>query len=226
MYIKNLLHFIKNTIEYLDYQEHGHWTVTTAIILIASLSAGIQIWGIQTQNKKIWKNKSGEALPLSFFLFQFIYFISYLIYGIKIKSGALIVSNLVFFMFIPVIVGLIKFMPSSRNKFKRELLIMPLLLLIIPCVLLIDAKWSLIVIFIIALLVYWNLLKELKQSLKINNIEPKFIYSVMLSSLVWFIYGIRINNFGIMISSGATVVSAIIILVVVKKIASKPKPRF
>ncbi len=217
MYLKNLISFALNSIEYLDYKEHGQFTLTSLVIVIAFLSAFIQAWGIRKQNNLIWKNKSGESLPISFFVFQFIYFLSYLIYGIKINSAALVINNLVFILFIPIIVGLIKFRFKNWNVTKNELALLPLILLIIPCVILINTQWSLLAILFIAMLIYWNLLKQMQKSFKLNNIEPKYIYSVALSSFVWLLYGWKIGDFGIITSNIVNITAVIFLLLVFRK---------
>ncbi|MFA5131648.1 MAG: SemiSWEET family transporter [Patescibacteria group bacterium] len=206
MVFKNLVNFFQGLIEYRDFIEHGHFTSVSIVVLIALLTAIIQAWGMLKQSKKIWQNQSGETLPLTFFAFQFFYFMSYLIYGIKIGSGSIILNNLVGFFFLPIIAGLIKFKLKENGSFRKELLFSPFFVLVIPCILFIKEEWSLLVVLVLALFVFTHLVRELFRTKKVRNIEPRFILSIIAGSSIWLFYGWKIGDFGIAISSGTTII--------------------
>lgn len=207
MIFEKIAKFVLETVEYQDYQARG-LSAVSLILFVGVLSSLIQGWGMYKQNSRIWNNKSGRAIPLTFFTFQFFYCMAYLVYGYNIKSGALILNNLVGFLYLPIIAGLIKFKLREHNSFKRELLVSPLLALIVPCVLIIKNEWALICILVIATAVFTHLVIEILQKKELKNIEPKYIYSVILGSGMWLWYGIEINDFGIASSSGSTIIVA------------------
>jgi uncharacterized protein with PQ loop repeat len=225
MIFENILSFIKETLEYKNYMSQGGFTQINFVIIIALISAGIQSWGILRQNKRIWNNKSGVALPLSFFAFQLFYYTAYLIYGAKIKSGTLIITNFIGILFLPIIIGLIKFKLKEGYSFKKDLLVCPLLSLMIPCVLLVEKRWSLIAILFIAMAVFSNLIYEVVKARGVRNIEPKYIYSVLLGALIWLWYGWQINDLGLIISSAATMFATSLFLSLYLTLKYlKPKP--
>ena len=206
MFVNNVINLLKETVEYQDFMANGI-TAMNLVIVIAAISGIIQGWGMIKQNNRIWNNKSGAALPLTFFAFQFFYFVAYFIYGFKIRSGALMINNLVGILFVPIIIGLIKFKLSEKGSFKKELIISPFLALIIPCVLFIKEQWSLIAILLLALAVFAHLIFEIIKKKELDNIEPKFIISILLGSSVWLWYGIGISDFGLIVSSGSTILA-------------------
>lgn len=204
--------FLQNLIEYQNYISHHELNIVTATIIIAIVVAAIQSWGILKQNKKIWKHESGKALPITFFVFQLFYCLGYLIYGFQIKSGALIISNFVGLLYIPIIFGLIKFKRRENGSFKEELLLSPLFMLTVPIILLIDKKWSLIAILGLAVFAISRFIKEFSRTKETKNVSPKFIISFLASSLIWLGYGYEINDFGLMISSSTTALGATLFL--------------
>lgn len=206
MIINNIISLFSETIEYRDFQVHGILTPIILALFIAVISAIIQAWGIIHQTKRIRRNKSTKSLPLTFFAFQFLYFMAYFIYGFKIQSSALIVSNSVGLLFIPIIVTIIKYKLIEGSSFKKEMLISPFLLMIVPCVIFIETQWSLIAVLALASIVFMQLVIEIIHNREIRNIEPKFILSIVLCSLVWLWYGIEVSDFGLITSSSATIV--------------------
>lgn len=210
MYINNIVSLFSETIEYRDFQLHGILTPIILALFVAIISAIIQAWGIIHQAKRIRRNRSIKSLPLTFFAFQFLYFMAYFIYGFKIQSSALIVSNSVGLLFLPIIITIVKYKLIEGSSFKREILISPFLLMIIPCVIFIETQWSLIAVLVIALIVFAQLVLEIIHNREIRNIEPKFIISIVLCSLVWLWYGIEASDFGLITSSSTTIAVGII----------------
>lgn len=206
MIFDNIVNFVKQTVEYQDYQVRGISAISL-ILIVGIISSVIQGWGMLKQNSRIWSNRSGVAIPLTFFAFQFFYFMAYLIYGYKIKSGALIVNNLVGILYLPIIIGLIKFKLREHKSFRRELYVSPFLALIIPCVIFIKSEWSLVAILVLAAGVFTHLIIEILRKRELSNIEPKYIVSVIIGSAMWLWYGFEIDDFGIMCSSGSTILA-------------------
>jgi uncharacterized protein with PQ loop repeat len=61
--------------------------------------------------------------------------------------------------------------------------------------------------------VFLHLIFEIIKTKKLKNIEPKFIISVILGSIIWFWYGIAIDDFGLAISSASTIGGGIMFLI-------------
>jgi MtN3 and saliva related transmembrane protein len=199
---------LESSIEYQNYIQYHELNIVTATLIIAILATFIQGWGILKQNKKIWKNRSGKALPISFFSFQFFYCLGYLIYGLEIHSVALIISDLVGLLYIPIIIGLIKFKRHENGSFKEEIILSPVFILIVPCILLVDKTWSLLIILALGVLVSVKLIRGFIKTGETKNISPKYIVSFLISSFIWLWYGYEIDDLGLIISSTASVLAA------------------
>lgn len=213
MIFKKIISLFAASIEYQDYLLHGTITTINFALFVALISAAVQAWGILRQTKLLKTNKSAAALPLTFFAFQFFYFMAYLIYGLKIGSVSLVISNVVGVLFLPIIFTLIKFKRKENVSFKSELLVSPFLALIIPCVVFIKKEWSLIAVLILATIVFTHLVVEIIRKREIRNIEPRFIISFILCSLVWLWYGIEVSDFGLIASSATTISVGIAFLI-------------
>ena len=203
---------MQNFIEYQDWENYHELDIVTGTIIIAFVVLLIQGWGIWKQNKKIWANQSGKSLPLTFFAFQFFYFLGYFLYGFRISSGALIVSNLVGLLYIPIIIGLIKFKRRENGSFKEEIRLSPIFILTVPLILFINKEWALIAILALAFLVMFKLVREFMRTKDTQNVSPKFIVSFLVSSLIWLGYGYGIRDFGLIVSSATTALAAILFL--------------
>lgn len=213
---------LENLIEYQNYLQYHQLNIVTGTFIIAIIATIIQGWGILKQNKKIWRNRSGTSLPISFFSFQFFYCLGYLIYGFQIHSGALIISDLVGLLYIPLIIGLIKFKRQENGSFKEEMILSPIFVLVIPCVLFVDQTWSLLIIFVFGALVSIKLIVGFIKTAETKNISPKYIMSFLISSVIWLWYGYEIDDLGLIISSAASVLAATLFLALYLKYKKSP----
>lgn len=205
---------MESLIEYQDYLAHQKITIISAAIIIAVITMIIQGWGILKQNNKIWQNKSANSLPLTFFVFQMLYCLSYLIYGIRIKSGALIISDLICFLYIPIIIGLIKFKRAGNGSFKEEIMLTPIFLLTIPVVLFVDKNWSLAAIFTLTIIVGYRIIIEFIRTKDTKDLSAKFVASFIISSLIWLAYAWAIKDIPLIISSCVSVSAGILFIII------------
>ncbi len=201
------------------------WNTITISFLAAILITIIQGWGIWKQNKKIWKNQSGKSLSLIFFVFQFSYFTSYFVYGIDRDSLTIIVNNILGLLFIPIIIGLIRYKLKEKELSRRELIISSLLPLIIPGTLLIkDKDLFLIIILGIAAISVAPQVLELIKTKETKNIEPKFIIVFLISGTLWLIYGLAINSLALITSSIPTILLSLMFLILYFSFNKKSPP--
>lgn len=218
MFIKN---YLESLIEYQSFVHYGGLSLVSGAIFVALSSALIQGIGILNQNKIIWKNRSSKALPLAFFVFQFFYCLGYALYGFKIHSGALIISNLIALLYLPIIIGLIKYRDKGSLLIKTDLIYSGVFILIVPIILFVDKKWSLLIVLAFAVLVISRFAREFYIARDTSNISCRYIIMFLVVSLVWLSYGLLIRDFGLIVSCAITALAALIFLVFYMKLKSR-----
>jgi len=196
--------FIKKTIEY---QNIGGWNEISISFIVMLFLTIIQAIGLWKQKTKI--GKAGEKTSLSLILFSFLfsYFIDYGIYGIYKYSLTIILSN--FFLglfFIPIIIKIIKHQKSGNGFSKIELIIAPFSLLLIPGIIFMTDKD-----LFLTILLFFSGLSLIPQGIKFlktrgsNDFEPLFVFSFLLSAIVWLIVGLKIDSQALIRSSIPTI---------------------
>jgi len=216
------MNFIKSFFtQTVKYQNWGWNTITLTLFFVIILTI-IQGWGIWRQNKKIWQNKSGKSLSLTFFIFQFSYFTAYLIYGIDRGSLAITINNLLGALFVPIIIGLIKYKDREKDLSIKELILSSLFILIIPIILLVDNKdLILIIVFVIAGISVIPQILEIIRSKETTNIELKFIIVFLISGTLWLLYGLAIHSLALITSSAPTILLSLIFLIMYVRYSTK-----
>jgi len=196
--------FIKKTIEY---QNIGGWNEISISFIVMLFLTIIQAIGLWKQKTKIGKTGEKTSLSLILFSFLFSYFIDYGIYGIYKYSLTIILSN--FFLglfFIPIIIKIIKHQKSENGFSKIELIIAPFSLLLIPGIIFMTDKD-----LFLTILLFFSGLSLIPQGIKFlktrgsNDFEPLFVFSFLLSAIVWLIVGLKIDSQALIRSSIPTI---------------------
>jgi len=226
MYFKNLLsNFVETSLEY-QYRDN-YFFITGLIISLLMLIA--QTWGLLAQNKKIVKNGS-EAMSLIFFSGQFLYFFGYVNYGLFSHNLTIIISSLSGFIFLPIILNLIrkkvKLIKTANQAYEKTILSKRLkielsfsallFIILIPAIYIINDKNLLLLLLLAAVIA--SLFPQIYQVFKyrtVKNIAIKYVSALIISSLLYLIYGVMMEiyvreSWGIIATGSASLISLIV----------------
>ena len=94
------------------------WNISTFWVIGVNIFTIVEWWGLRKQNKKIWKERSGESLSVTLFTFLLFATWAFIFYGIAIKSASSVINGLVLgIMYMPTVTGIWKFKQwSTREK--------------------------------------------------------------------------------------------------------------
>jgi|GEM_PF-1027852 len=224
MYFKNLLFQIVEAS--IEYQNRDNLLFICGLT-IALLMFIIQTWGLLAQNIKIARQGS-EALSLIFFTGQFIYFFGYINYGLYSHNLTIAVSSLSGLIFIPIIFNIardkieqaISCQPEKKYlppRLKFDLIVSSILLVIlIPAIYLVPDKNLLLMILLITVIA--SLYPQIYQIIKyktVKNIAIKYLWALIISSLLYLIYGIMISvyiqkSWGIIVTSSTSLIGLLV----------------
>ena len=141
----------------------------------------------------IRKNRSGESLSTTFFIYAGCYFFMFMVYGITKHSIAMAFNGFIGIPYAFILVSLYRFKGFTR----KDWIFLALFSLMTPTVYLLNAKardiFTLIGLFGI-LVPLTGQVREMYRTKIPGSVEPKFIFTFMLSNVFWFIYGITTNN--------------------------------
>jgi len=81
----------------LTSKESQNWGYNASTFWVLGVNAFtiVEWWGLRQQNKKIWKEKSGESLSVTLFSFGLFAFFSFVLYGAAIGSVSSVINGLV-----------------------------------------------------------------------------------------------------------------------------------
>jgi len=184
--------------EFVEFQDFG-WNAVTICFFGTIFFMLLQVWGTFAQAKTIWQKKSGLSVSVPLFAYSIgSFFISFL-YGISIKSLALIlVCGTLCLMHLPIMAGLVKY---KEFKNWEKLFIVALILVVVICSLIPykDYVYLTFNIGTIAMLCFqpW----EIWRNKDAGSVEPRLNATYFLSTLFLLIYGIAINDWVIQIIS-------------------------
>lgn len=207
--------FIQNIFEdFIEIKNFGNNIMTASFVLTIILSI-IQSYGISKQGKRISKHKSARAISVFFFAAQSIYSLGYIVYGINKNSLALIINGLLFIFFFRIVFQILTLSSKKNNYFNTDNIMTSLFLVLAPLLLLITNKdVMLLILFIISTISSIPQIYLLYRLNDYSDIEPKFIFALLISSAIWLIYGIIIRGDVLILSSIPTIISLIVFLAV------------
>ncbi len=204
-----------------SFVEIQNWGFNALILsaLMTVVFSIFQCYGFVMQGRKIFKEKSVEAIsPAMFFLFLF-YFIAFAYYGVEKRSLAMTLNGLLFIPVIPIVFGIFKF--KDKIVF-TDIILFVLTMMIVPAMVLIENKDILL-----SLLLVINLGALVSQLLAIiknkgaGAVEIKFIIIFTVTSFFWLIYAIGIQNYPLICFNSAALVVYLIIILLYRKYLPK-----
>ena len=93
---------------FIEFQDFG-WNGQTVFALATMLCTIFQGYGVFMQNKKIWREREVKSLSVFLFFFYLFFFMSLIFYALEKKSFAMLFNSLLFILYAPIVIGLIKF---------------------------------------------------------------------------------------------------------------------
>src|SRR3989339_528419 len=194
--------------ELVEVQNFGFNAITISAIIIVIFSI-LESWGIYKQNKKIWDKKSGESVSVAWFIYFMFMLFSYFVYGIFTKEAAIIINGLASLFVVPIVVGLWRFKGFSKIDF----FVFLLCVLGFVVMLIFPFKKIMFLLFsfgsILALIAQ---LVEMHKTKAVGVIEIKLIRVYLVSTAVFVVYSIFVNDWPLLIISVLSFILLVIIL--------------
>jgi len=188
-----------------EFVEIQHWGWNPIIItsFLTMCFTILQGYGVIKQGQKIWTTKSGKSVSTFPFFFSCFYFFAFLSYGLGKMSLAIIFNGLLGFLYLPVIIGLIKF-----KKFKLyEKIILPATALVIPAMIITTKKDSfLFILLMIIIITVIAQALEIRREKSRGSVEIRFIIILLLTNIFWLTYSIIMDNWPLKIFNSLAII--------------------
>jgi len=204
--LTDVIHFFKNTVEW---QGWGYNALTFSFIATAVFTV-LEGWGFWMQSLSIWRNKSGESISVSLFIYFGCLFITVIVYGYYIKSIAAIFNGILGFLHLPILFGLWKYKGFTKLE-KGALYICPLM---IPAMIFLPWKDLLMISLLLGTIVPLVMqLHEMWRAKSAGVVDARFIGILIISTAFWVVYAFAIQNWVMEVIYPLTLVILILILV-------------
>jgi uncharacterized protein with PQ loop repeat len=204
--LTDVIHFFKNTVEW---QGWGYNALTISFIATAVFTV-LEGWGFWMQNRSIWRNKSGESISVSLFIYFGCLFITVIVYGYYIKSIAAIFNGMLGFMHLPILFGLLKYKGFTKLE-KGVSCVFPVM---IPAMIFLPWKDLLMISLMFGTIVPLLMqLYEMWRAKSAGVINARFIGILIISTAFWVIYAFAIRNLVMEVIYPLTLVILILIFV-------------
>jgi uncharacterized protein with PQ loop repeat len=185
------MEFIQGTIEYKSWG----FNLVTFCFLATVIFTLFQGWSFWKQNLAIWE-KGGESVSVTLFGYWCFYFISFSIYGFYKHAGAMIINGAVGLVCIPVLIGLYKKKGFTFN----ECIFICAAPAMIPMIILIEQKDLFITMLMFGILIAaGSQTYEIWKNKDAGSVDMRIIAVFSATSIFWFFYAIKINNWPLII---------------------------
>ncbi|MFA6008296.1 MAG: hypothetical protein WC784_06710 [Candidatus Shapirobacteria bacterium] len=193
--MNNLVDFLSHTVEYVNLG----WNAPTISFVGTIFLTIFQGWSLFKQSAAIWKNRSGEPIFTSLFVYSASYSGMLVVYGILQGRIANIFNGLLFIPYLVVVFSLYRFRNFSQTD-KLASFIFPLL---IPAMFIWESSYGRELFFFFgAALVVVPIIgqtRKLSRVGQVGSIEPSYVISLMTSNLFWAVYGISTGDWAMSI---------------------------
>jgi uncharacterized protein with PQ loop repeat len=181
---------------FIEYQNWG-WNIITLSFIGTVIFSIIEGWGIWQQRNTINEKNSSQSLPMMANAYYCIFFICFLIYGIQMKSLAMIINGLLAIPFIAMYISALK-TPDNEGVRKWHLSF----LVLIPLVLFSTYSKEIFgTMILVACLIGTQTPIEILRNKDSGSVEPKFLWSLTISVGFWTIYAWCINDKAVFIAN-------------------------
>ncbi|MDO8556858.1 MAG: hypothetical protein Q7R98_00110 [Candidatus Jorgensenbacteria bacterium] len=192
------LEILRKTLEYQNFGFNELFISAVATVIFTVL----QGYGVLMQGRRIWRERSGESISVTFFSYATFYFLAFLVYGAEKWSIAMVFNGVLGFVHIPILAGLLKFKGFTRN----EWILLGAFSTMVPAFFILDGEPQEVFLMICLLGILATLVKQtldtwsyvkLRRSGRADKpiaLEPRFLVSFMATNAVWFIIALCIGN--------------------------------
>jgi uncharacterized protein with PQ loop repeat len=205
--------------QFIELQQFG-WNLVTFGFVGAMSTALLGFWGIIQQARTIWRQRSGESVPMLMHTYGLLFFGGGSVYGFQIGSLALIIMGLRGLLTLPVLYGLWKFSNFRWWEWLGTAIVLTILILM-PFLPYLDEIYFLTSLGMVPFF--------LPQPIAIlrngrGAVSLGFLLSAFIGIAFWTVYSFAIGNWVLMITNPImlTVVTATIILWLLKPAPAAP----
>ena len=178
---------------FVEFQNFGLNAMTVSFIGTIFFTF-FQAWGLSGQNKTIWKNKSGEAVSVSWLSYNLYVFFLAFIYALEINGLALAFNGFCLgVMHIPIIIGLGKFKGFQR----WEKIVFGVAIVLLVVMIFLPSEYKALLFLISS---FGNIIAMATQPLEIFKkktsgcVDIRLIFSFWISTIFWVVYAFAVNN--------------------------------
>lgn len=179
-------------LEIVEYRNFGWNAATTGFLATIALTL-IQGWSLFRQNSTIWKNRSGEPLLPSLFIYSASYCGMLIAYGVLEGRAAAMFNGLLIVPYGLVAVSLFRFGSYSKSDWLAGLSF-PWLVPVMSVLGQPERDYFFIFGATVVIVPIFGQIRKLSLAAIAGSIEPRFILALMVSNLFWAIYGIATDN--------------------------------
>jgi len=185
--LTEVVHFFKNTVEW---QGWGYNALTISFIATAVFTV-LEGWGFLMQNRSIWRNKSGESISVSLFIYFGCLFMTVILYGYYIRSMAAIFNGMLGFLHLPILFGLWKYKGFTKLE-KAASCLFPLM---IPAMIFLPWKDLLMISLLFGTIIPLVMqLYEMWRAKSAGVLNARFVAILIISTAFWVVYAFAIQN--------------------------------
>lgn len=198
-----------------EYQRWGLNALTFSFLATVFFTA-LQGWSLLKQSRKIWKNRSGTSVSVYAFTYFAGYYLVFSTYGFQVRSLAIILNGFLFFVHVPILLGLWRFEKYSCKEVFFTVIVMSAFVLLF----ILDEKQKDLLLFTGLMGILWALtmqIAEIIRTRKTGSVEPRFIIVFMATAVFWFIYAIVIGNWPLIVFNPLSFCALLLILLLYLK---------
>ena len=193
------MHFLQHFVEYQGWGMNALTISALGTFFFTFLQGG----GTVDQTKKIWSEKSAKAVSLQLFSYNTAYFFAFFFYGIEKNSLAMIFNSLLGVIFIPIVIGILRF---EKHSVGQKILAGSYFLLI-PLMILLPQKDLVILIGLFGIGAFLSLqIGDVISAKSFGALSIKFMVIFLSTNCFWFVYAIGIHNIAFIAFNGLAIV--------------------
>ena len=181
---------------FIEYQNLG-WNPATFSFIGTVILSIIEGWGIWQQRKTIVTRNSSQSIPMMSNAYYCVFFICFYIYGIQVKSLAMIINGL---LAIPFIVMYITALRTPDNEGARKWHLS--FLALVPLMIFVSYSKEIFgAMILVACLIGTQTPIEILRKKDSGSVELKFLWSLTLSVGFWTVYAWCIKDKSVFIAN-------------------------